>query len=354
MIQYDMTAGVGSPPVQPGDLVYNVSRIGEYLRCPARYAYKYLENRVPAGPEPRYLKVGRIVHRAAEMLHDDPLNLDTTLDELDASFDALLEEMVDEKQRKTTEREQLWAHKALAVYQQRVLGNRFGWKTIVAQEEAMWLRLLAGERNVYLVGTPDKIVVGSNDRLRHVQFKTMSPQVDPNHFAMQTRFSAHETVYAFMIEGTYGEQLDLPYQGTELIMLPKVLPPSEPVNRTKDGRVTEYYRKQLDKFEQDKAAWEAKVLDRRMLALGYSWRRHILNEIADAIFGMHALQEGVRPYVRAGGGACNRYGGPCGYLAVCAGEVALDGSAFQDRVPDYVDEVLVPGEAGTGDPGDAG
>lgn len=349
-IHFDLEAGVGYPDVGERDLVFNVSRLTEYLRCPARYAYRYVENRVPVGPPARSKAIGTVIHEACERVHNmDPLT------EVEAWLRRRVDELgetMSERDRELSEKDLQWAVDALPVYHDLVVEGRFGWKTVIATEQNMWLRLLRGpEGSVYLVGRPDMVVVGRNEKLRHVQIKTLSNKVDPSHFATQTRFSMHEAVYGFMIENTFGMDLDVPYQGTQLIMLTKVPRPSEPVNRTKDGRMTEYYQKQLDKYENDKKAWSDRVVDHRMLAMGHAWRRQMLNEIADTVFGVTALEQGVRPWVRAGGSACHRYGRACGYMGACAGEEDLHGQAFTDREADYVDTMRqVRGMDGPADP----
>lgn len=334
----DLKAGHGPPPAKRGDLVFNVSRIADYLRCPARYAYRYIDNRVKEGPEPRYLLVGRAVHAAAEQVNmGKPFDLVEAF--IDAEFDDILTRLSDDSQKELADKERQWAKAAIEVYYEHVLDRRFGWQTIVAHEEPLWLRLFRGNVDVYVMGTPDVVVAGTNQKLRHVQLKTLSHNVDPSHFATQTRFALHEAVYGEMIARTYGQSMDLPYQGTELLMLPKVMKPQPPKNRTKDGRITDHYAKMLDKYRVNLTAWKERVLERRVLAMDQRWRTDLLVELCDSVFGMTALKEGVRPRVRAGGGACNRYGGPCGYLPVCAGEARLDGSSYAPRTKDYVDEV---------------
>jgi len=175
----------------------SVSSILDYQRCPLRWCFKWIDNRVPRY-EPQALAVGKAIHLAFERHFTDGTPVGQALrDHLSSFSDALL-----------TERERK-AHKELLG----LCEPLDFWKDAYPVTETLEVEQpfeYVLPNGFIFQGRPDRVVL-LHGAVHHMQHKTIAAQRDLSTYVNIARRSMHELLYGDFLARKYP---DKPYGGT--------------------------------------------------------------------------------------------------------------------------------------------
>lgn len=172
----------------------SVSSIQDFQRCPLRWCFKYLENRVPRY-EPTAFTVGKLVHTACEEYFTDgpnpPESPGHALEEKVNTATALL---LDERE-----------NQALKEVSELIEPLK-KWTDFYPIEETLEVEVshsvpLWHDTIAFRI-KPDR-VVRIKDHIYHMQHKTIAAQRDVGTFVEVASHSLHELTYAWVLQSIY-------------------------------------------------------------------------------------------------------------------------------------------------------
>jgi len=289
----------------------SVSSVLDYMNCPLRWCYAWIDNRVPCRV-PTALRVGTLVHAAFQ----DHFNthekigqcLRKRLMEIDARWLDEHEQKAVNEAHRLCEPLDLWE-------------DRFPISRTLEVEQPFEVLTPSG---LMFIGRPDRVVV-CNGQVYHFQHKTVGGSVDVGAYISTARHSMHELLYGWQLAKKY--EHTAPYGGTLYNIVRKLK-----------------YRSQAKGKEGQILHTPDEMFFQTPIAIDPALQREAITDLAHVAMMMKETERqyligSIRPLPNR-----NRDRGPFGntidpYLGVIIGEASLaDDNLFMDREDPYATE----------------